>query len=146
MAATVNEVASLLGFSETESRQMSPIHLIQLIEEGLPLSALERLASFVSPEDVNFKYRIVPRATLARRRKPGQAKLLVDEVDRVVRLVRVWVLAEDVWGGEVDARAFFFRNHPLLEGRRPIDVVLASELGAELVSDILGRLQYGTAA
>lgn len=146
MAATVNEVASLLGFSETESRQMSPIHLIQLIEEGLPLSALERLASFVSPEDVNFKYRIVPRATLARRRKPGQEKLLVDEGDRVVRLARVWALAEEVWGGEVDARAFFSRSHPLLEGRRPIDVVLASELGAELVSDILGRLKYGTAA
>ncbi len=146
MAATVNDVASLLGFSESESRRMSPIHLIRLIEDGLPLSALERLSGFVSPQDANFKYRIVPRATLARRRKPGKEKLLVDEGDRVVRLACVWTFAEEVWGSEDGARAFFFRAHPLLEGRLPIDVVLASELGAELVNDILGRLKYGTAA
>lgn len=146
MAATVHEVASLLGFSESASRSMSPIHLIHLIEDGLPLSALERISLRVSPQDANFKYRIVPRATLARRRKPGKEKLQAGEGDRVVRLARVWSFAQEVWGSEADARAFFFRAHPLLEGRLPIDMVLASELGAELVNGILGRLKYGTAA
>jgi putative toxin-antitoxin system antitoxin component (TIGR02293 family) len=146
MANTVNEVANLLGFPESESRRMSPIHLIHLIEDGLPLSALDRVSKSVSPDDTNFKYRIVPRATLTRRRKPGKERLLTDEGDRVVRLARVWTFAMEVWGSEAEARAFFFRAHSLLEGRLPIDVVLASELGAELVNGILGRLQYGTAA
>ncbi len=34
----------------------------------------------------------------------------------------------------------------MLEGRRPVDVVLATDMGARLVEDILGRLKYGSAA
>lgn len=56
------------------------------------------------------------------------------------------VLAREVWGSDEAARAFLFRPHPMLEGRRPIDVVLANEFGRSLVEGILGRLQYGSAA
>jgi putative toxin-antitoxin system antitoxin component (TIGR02293 family) len=55
-------------------------------------------------------------------------------------------MARDVWGGEDAARAFLFRPHPMLEGQRPVDVVLATEFGRPLVEGILGRLQYGSAA
>ena len=48
--------------------------------------------------------------------------------------------------GEAEARAFLFRPHPMLDNRRPVDVVLASEFGRPLVEGILGRLSYGTAA
>jgi hypothetical protein len=41
---------------------------------------------------------------------------------------------------------FLFRPHPLLEGRRPLDVVLASEFGRPIVEGILGRLKFGSAA
>ena len=143
---TLSDVAGTLGFAEGVGHSMSAIRLIGLIEDGLPVSALDRVSLSVAPTDANFKYRIVSRATLARRRKPGNQRLLVDEGDRLVRLARVWTFAQDVWGNEERARAFFFRSHPLLAGRLPIDVVLASELGAELVNDILGRLKYGTAA
>jgi uncharacterized protein (DUF2384 family) len=34
----------------------------------------------------------------------------------------------------------------MLEDRRPIDVVIASEFGRPLVEGILGRLKYGTGA
>lgn len=34
----------------------------------------------------------------------------------------------------------------MLEDRRPIDVVIQSEIGGELVLDILGSLKYGSAA
>jgi uncharacterized protein (DUF2384 family) len=33
----------------------------------------------------------------------------------------------------------------LLDGRRPVDVVLANEFGRPLVEGILGRLHYGSA-
>jgi len=36
--------------------------------------------------------------------------------------------------------------HMMLEDRRPIDVVISSELGRPLVEDILGWLKYGTGA
>jgi uncharacterized protein (DUF2384 family) len=34
----------------------------------------------------------------------------------------------------------------MVEDRRPIDVVIQSEFGGEIVADILGRLKYGSAA
>jgi uncharacterized protein (DUF2384 family) len=33
----------------------------------------------------------------------------------------------------------------LLKGRRPLDVVLENEIGAELVRGVLGRLEHGSA-
>jgi putative toxin-antitoxin system antitoxin component (TIGR02293 family) len=58
----------------------------------------------------------------------------------------VWNLALDVWGGDAEAREFLFRPHAMLEDRCPIDVVIQSEFGAEMVVDILGSLKYGSAA
>jgi putative toxin-antitoxin system antitoxin component (TIGR02293 family) len=62
------------------------------------------------------------------------------------RLAEAWSLARQVWGSNEEARDFLFRAHPLLEGRRPIDFILGSELDAQQVDEILGRLQHGTAA
>ena len=54
-------------------------------------------------------------------------------------------MALDVWKSEEAARAFLNRPHPMLEGRKPIDVAIQSELGADMVKSILGELKYGTA-
>ncbi len=130
-----------------------PMSLMTEVEKGLPLAALDRLAKAVAPDDAGFPFRMVSRATLARRRKAlttsrnaAAARLSAKESARVARLAEVWALAREVWGGDAAARAFLFRPHPMLEGRRPIDVVLANEFGRPLVEGILGRLQYGSAA
>ena len=49
-------------------------------------------------------------------------------------------------GGEDEARHFLFRPHAMLEDRRPVDVVIQNEIGAELVLDVLQGLKYGSAA
>jgi putative toxin-antitoxin system antitoxin component (TIGR02293 family) len=123
------------------------------VEKGLPLTALDRIADAVAPDDSGFPFRMVARATLARRRKAlatahdsPASRLSAEESARVARLAEVWALASEVWGSDEAARAFLFRPHPMLEGRRPIDVVLANEFGRPLVEGILGRLQYGSAA
>jgi putative toxin-antitoxin system antitoxin component (TIGR02293 family) len=51
-----------------------------------------------------------------------------------------------VWQSEAEARDFLFRPHAMIEDKRPIDVVIQSEFGAELVVDILKGLKYGSAA
>jgi putative toxin-antitoxin system antitoxin component (TIGR02293 family) len=73
-------------------------------------------------------------------------RLTTQESSRVERVARVWALAVKVWKSDESARAFLWREHPLLDLRRPIDVVMANDLGAKLVEDILGRLRHGTAA
>jgi putative toxin-antitoxin system antitoxin component (TIGR02293 family) len=55
-------------------------------------------------------------------------------------------LALEVWRDPDEARDFLFRAHPMIEDRRPIDVVIQSEFGAEMVLDILNGLKYGSAA
>jgi uncharacterized protein (DUF2384 family) len=46
----------------------TPGRLADRVENGLPISTMERLAQMVAPDDLAFVYRLVPRATLARRR------------------------------------------------------------------------------
>jgi putative toxin-antitoxin system antitoxin component (TIGR02293 family) len=148
VADTLSEV---LGFRVRNPRL--PMSLMTEVERGLPLTALDRLAKAVAPDDAGFAFRMVSRATLARRRKAlatsrnaAAARLSAEESARVARLAEVWALARKVWGGDAEARAFLFRPHPMLEERRPIDVVLANEFGRPLVEGILGGLQYGSAA
>ena len=131
----------LLGFEPA----MSAIGLMMAVEQGLPIAALERVARSISPTDTNeFLFRMVPKATLSRRR--ASARLSPEEGARVARLASVWTIAVDVWKSEEAARDFLFRPHALLDGRRPVDVVVATELGRPLVEGILGQLKHGTAA
>jgi uncharacterized protein (DUF2384 family) len=37
------------------------------------------------------------------------------------------------------------RAHPVLDGRRPLDLALENEVGARLVHGVMGRLESGTA-
>lgn len=148
---TADTVSEVLGLRVRDP--LFPMSLMHEVEKGLPLTALDRVAKAVAPGDAGFPFRMVSRATLARRRKAlattrtaTAARLSAEESARVARLAEVWALAREVWGSEAEARAFLFRPHPMLEGRRPIDVVLANEFGRPLVDGILGGLQYGSAA
>lgn len=143
MLALAN-VADVLGLPGREGVR-SPFGLITRIEDGLPVDALERIARLLAPSDGQFKYRLVPKATYERRKR-GTVRLSSEEGMRVARLARVWNLAVEVWGSEDESREFLFRPHAMLEDRRPVDVVIQSEFGAEMVVDILGGLRYGTAA
>ena len=140
---TMARVADVLGLPDKLVPD-SPMALVARIEDGLPLAALDRVAAMVAPGDTQFKYRLVPRATYERRK--GKKVLSAEEGTRLTRVARVWGQAVDVWGEEAAAREFLFRPHAMLEDKRPIDVVIQSEFGAEMVSDILRGLKYGSAA
>jgi putative toxin-antitoxin system antitoxin component (TIGR02293 family) len=137
-------MADVLGLPAKEGGR-SPFALISRIEDGLPIGALERVSELVAPGDAQFKYRLIPKATYERRKKAAH-RLSSEEGTRLARLARVWSLADAVWESGDAARDFLFRPHPMLEDRRPIDVVIQNEFGAEMVIDILGRLKYGSAA
>jgi putative toxin-antitoxin system antitoxin component (TIGR02293 family) len=137
------EVVDVLGVSGPKGMRRSPLYLIRMIEKGFPTHALGRISSAIAPSDASFKYRLVRKATLARRKQ--RRRLSAEESERLARIARTWSVASEVWGSAEEAREFLFRPHQLLEGQRPIDVALSSDPGARLVEEILGRLQYGTA-
>ncbi len=139
MSAQIAEMVEILGLSHKP--QDSYLHIADEMEQGLPARALDRLARHIAPNDATFKYRVVPKATLARikgkRLSPAQS-------ERLGRYARVWAAALRVWKSEEGARDFLWGRHMLLDGRRPIDVA-ATEVGARLVEEILGGLEFGTA-
>ena len=139
--------ASLAELLELEVA--GPMPLLSAVRHGLPVRTLDGLARQLAPEDQMFAFRIVPRATLARRRKETgrgrDGRLSPEESTRLARVASVWAMALEVWGDEDAARRFMFDPHPLLDGRRPIDVVLENELGRPVVEGILGRLKFGSA-
>jgi len=147
VVSSTDPISDVLGL-----RTSGPLPLMSAVQNGLPLTSLDRVVRSVAPSDNKFAFRIIARATLARRRKAlamaknrADGRLSAEESTRLARLASVWAMALDIWGDGDAARRFMFEDHPLLHGRRPVDVVLESELGRPIVEGILGRLQYGSA-
>ena len=116
------------------------------VERALPFrhrNGRDRIAEEVAPGDVKFKYRIVPKASYARRKVTRRLSSPQSVV--VTRLASVWAQAVRIWKSAAAARSFLTRPHPGLGHRKPIDLVLENEIGAGLVRDVLGRLESGSA-
>jgi len=135
-------VAKLLGLKPGTATD-SGIAYLDCVEQGLPLASLDRIASCLAPRDRNFKYRIVSKASLARSK--SHRRLSAGHSVVVSRLASVWTIAARIWKSEDAARDFLTRGHPLLGARKPIDLILENEIGAELVKSVLGRLEFGSA-
>ena len=135
------KIAQLLGLRR---RVTSVEELERQVEAGLPKSSLEAVVRHVygtAPDAAALMQRVIPAATFHRR----AVELKPQEGERVERLARVIATAEHVWTNTEDARAFLSTAHPMLAGKRPIEVAL-TELGARRVETLLWSLFYGVAA
>ena len=135
--------ARVLGDERPGHPEFSDVDYLRRISQGLGLKALTHLAEEVAPGDPKFKYRIVPKASLARfkaarRLSPHQSVV-------IMRIADVWAQALRIWKTPEEARSFLGRSHQLLGGRLPMDLILENELGANLVRSVLGRLDNGSA-
>jgi putative toxin-antitoxin system antitoxin component (TIGR02293 family) len=141
MVAKPASIEALLGVSA--GKQASRLALAYSIENGLPVTALDRLADTVAPDDARFKFRLIPKATLERRRRSPSKRLTSEEGDRLARLAKVFSFALDIYKDPEKAREFLNHPHPMLDGKSPLDVALATGPGADLVINVLGRAAYG---
>ena len=144
MTARLQEVAELLGVKSSRAKEMSKLDLADEVRRGISIAAVDRVFHFIAPHDVALRNRIVPKATLARRRAGAARRLTPQESDRVARMAALWTMAVDVWGSVEGAQRFLREPHPLLNGRIPSEVAVETEIGARTVEDVLGRLKYGS--
>jgi putative toxin-antitoxin system antitoxin component (TIGR02293 family) len=135
----VKRVQVMLGVSRLRTDQ----DLVRLVEARLATSALDGLRQ-AGLADEELSTLIVPRRTLTHRRTRGEA-LTRDESDRVVRVARIAVLAEHVFGERERAWRWLRASKRQLQGRSPLDF-LATEAGARLVEELLYRIDEGMAA
>jgi len=92
--------------------------------------------------DARFKFRLIPKATLERRKKSATRHLTSEEGDRLARLAKVYVFALDIYHDGAKVREFLNRPHAMLDGKPPLDVALATGPGADAVINLLGRVAY----
>jgi putative toxin-antitoxin system antitoxin component (TIGR02293 family) len=137
-------LAALLGIKPRRDRLLDSLDLSSAVGKGLSAAAVNRLCRLVAPDDLSFRYRIVPKATLARRLR-GAGRLSPEESNRLSRLASVWAFAMDVWKSEEGAQRFLREPHMLLRNRVPRELAIESDVGARAVENILGGLKYGTA-
>jgi putative toxin-antitoxin system antitoxin component (TIGR02293 family) len=84
---------------------------------------------------------VVPKRTLARRRAANEP-LTVEETDKALRLARIAVQAERVFGEPEKAHRWLRKAKRELKGETPL-AYLASEAGARVVEEMLHRIEHG---
>ena len=138
-ASTIAE--TLGGKSVLKERLADYTAVIHRARAGLPYAALEAVAKrYEIPLATLARVIDLPARTLARRKK--ERRLSASESDRLVRVARVTAATEDVLDDRRKAGRWLQKPNRALGGAIPMDL-LSSDLGADQVETILGRIDYG---
>jgi putative toxin-antitoxin system antitoxin component (TIGR02293 family) len=115
--------------------------LREAVRAGLPLIALQSVqrSLHLSREGLS-RILSMPERTLARRQK--QARLTAEESDRLIRVARVMAHAVQVLGSRDKAARWLRSRNRALRGSAPVSL-LDTDIGAQQVSEVLGRIEYG---
>lgn len=135
----IETAAALGGASVLGVEVESEIDFVQLVERGLPVSAIERLVDLgdLSPAELG---EIIPRRTVSHAR--GRSRLSSELSDRIARAAGAIAFAHEVFADRDKANRWLRRPNRVLDGATPLSL-LRSGSGAQLVETILTRIAYG---
>jgi putative toxin-antitoxin system antitoxin component (TIGR02293 family) len=140
----VAEVYQKLGGRPALGEEIaSEADLARVVARRIPLRALTHFTRSGFSEQEVAEYVIPPRTR--RHRKVRREPLTVDESDRLVRLMRVQVMAEDVFADADKANRWLRQPLGILDGRSPLEVA-RTDSGARLIEQILAKIDWGAAA
>ncbi|WP_294532190.1 antitoxin Xre/MbcA/ParS toxin-binding domain-containing protein [uncultured Rhodoblastus sp.] len=129
-------VSSDAGFSDARG-------LLRIIREGFPAATVAFIVDSGRLSPVEVDRVVLPRKTLANRRKVGT--LTAEQSDRLLRVARIIAAADEVFGHAEKADAWLRRATSALSGEKPLDL-LDTEEGAREVETLLTRIGHGIAA
>lgn len=104
-------------------------------------AAVENLGRFLGESALKLMRIIESNERTAQRRRE-QGALTADESDRIARIARVIQRAIEAFGDKIQAREWIKRPNRALQGFAPLGL-LGTDAGAALVTDELGRIEYG---
>jgi putative toxin-antitoxin system antitoxin component (TIGR02293 family) len=135
-------ITSLLGGKGVlKARPRSSLDWVALVREGLPARVLDALAANLKLTRGELAAALgIAERTLARRRKEGV--FTAEESAKLLRLARVARRATEVFESGEPALDWLKRPNRALGGERPLDL-LDTDIGAENVLDVLGRIEHG---
>jgi putative toxin-antitoxin system antitoxin component (TIGR02293 family) len=115
---------------------------VKLLREGLPVGCFLSLSQAVGLKEKDLALLVgISPSTMARRKKAGAFTL--QEGERVLRYIRVYEQAVELFGGDAPAaRRWLTKPNKLLEDKTPYEFA-ATEAGARFVAEVIGRLEHG---
>ena len=136
-----NIVAVLGGDKAFKEPIASPMDLVAVVRKGAPFAWLSAVAEKLglSLEATAPVVGMAPR-TLARRKLAGQ--LDPHESERVLRVAKAIARSTAVLGTPEKARAWLKKENRALRDVAPI-TMMDTDLGAQAVDDVLGRIEHG---
>lgn len=117
--------------------------LVPLVRQGLPVAAAEFVLDSGRLTLAELDRIVLPRKTLANRRKHG--RLTPEQSDRLMRVAAVLASAEETFGSMAKAGAWLRRPTTALDGEAPLEL-LDTDAGVRAVESLLGRISHGIAA
>lgn len=143
--ADETRTVTLLGGAKTlQLKGTGPLAWVVAIRKGFPIAALDSFRQNIDATNTELAQALGTSVrSLAGRRHKGA--LSASESERLLRLAKVVVRAESVFDDVDNGLAWLRESNISLGGMAPISL-LDTELGAELVTDVLGRIEYGICA
>jgi putative toxin-antitoxin system antitoxin component (TIGR02293 family) len=135
-------VAKVLGGEKTLGKRVSSQQdLISAVRRGLRISAVDAVIQELDAT----RAEVLPTLRLARRtmeRRKITGRLRPEESERVYRLAKVLAFAESVLGTREKARRWLNTPNRALGNVSPLSL-LETEAGADEVTHVLGRIEFG---
>jgi putative toxin-antitoxin system antitoxin component (TIGR02293 family) len=133
-------LSSLLAIKEPV---YDPLALLRAIHQGLTLSVLDSLVrqGYLKPAELAV---VAPPRTLSHRRAKGE-RLRPDESERLARIGKAIVLAEQVFGGKAGALEWLHAPKRKFDGKAPFELLATAE-GGQLVEEELVAIDEGYVA
>ncbi len=119
------------------------LDMVQTIRRGGGLSEVQEILDTGTLTATELDHVVLPRKTLAHRRKLGS--LTPEQADRLLRVRRILDMAANTFGSPDKAGIWLRRPTAVLSGERPLDL-LDTDAGTRMVENLLGRIDHGVAA
>ena len=135
-------VAKVLGGEKTLGKRVSSQHdLIAAVRRGLRTSTVDAVIEELdAPRTEVLPTLRIARRTMERRKITG--RLLPEESERVYRLAKILAFAESVLGTKEKARHWLNTPNRALGNVSPLSLT-ETEAGADEVTNVLGRIEFG---
>lgn len=146
---SVADIVEMLGGTAVLQREVSSdLELAEFVREGLPVSALAHVVrtmkGWAGTQEEVLEL-VGPSRTLERKLHDGARALKPGESDRLARMVRIVVRAEEAIGSPDKAHRWLRKPNRALGGQAPL-ALLDSDAGAVAVEHVLGRIEHGVFA
>ena len=141
----VLSIEALLGGRKVlPQKQRGAMDWIAVLREGLSAAAIDAMTKTIRVTRAELATALcIPERTLARRKKEG--RLNSEESAKLVRLARVVGRALETFE-DLDAALDWLKSpNAALSGASPLSL-LDTDIGAESVTDTLGRIAHGVFA